>query len=64
MSEKSSEEVIDLKHSPIEEEHSRSRKRLHPFSVERILQDNDQPYRKSVTSFSAQPEGKKSEMKV
>ncbi len=37
MSEKGNEEEI-VKFSPIEADQSRSRKRYHPFSVERILQ--------------------------
>ena len=78
MSDKSNEEVINVKKklSPIEE-HSGSRKRLHPFSVERILQDDDndnndnnddqtstKSFRKSVTPFSDQSEGKNSEMEA
>ena len=74
MSDKSNEEVINVKKklSPIEE-HSGSRKRLHPFSVERILQDDDnddndqistKSFRKSVTSLSDQSAGKNSEMEA
>ena len=74
MTDKSNEEVINVKKklSPIEE-HSGSRKRLHPFSVERILRDDDndnndqtstKSFRKSVTSFSDQSEGKNGEMEA